>query len=166
VELDLTFFTSVTLGDEITPDKAGEITDTGSVAFLHRIDVDLTKDRDNIPGEIGDIILHSVAWRVPENSMTTDLRDVSILVAPASSTSPDDTDAIPVGSIDLIPAFRTVASTPLTPITAGQAALQKHLTESKFTLYVVGYIEVASPDYLPEGSSTIEIDVHGEIHPR
>ena len=164
VELDLTFFTEMDLGSEVTAEKHDEVYDTGAVAFIHRVDVDLTESNGDLASSVDDVVIQGLAWRVPENTMTADLRDISLLIAPADSESPDT--ATPIATIDRIPAGAVVETTPIATMTVGEMALEKQMKQMHFAVYIVGYIQVDDPANAPTGTSAIEIDVRGEIHRR
>lgn len=165
VELDVTFFTEMDLAREVTTDAALEVgPEGGAVEFLHRVDVDLTEDSDQLSGQVSEVVLNEVNWRIPENTMTSDLHGVSLLVAPLASLSVDDEDVVPLGTIALIPAGTTIKTTTLPTTPTGEAALKQHLTTLQFTLFIQGYVTVDDPEALPIGKSLIEVDAKGEIH--
>ncbi len=165
VELDVTFFTEMDLEKEVPADAAVDVdAEGGAYEFVHRVDVDLTEDSGQLDGQVSQVVLNEVAWRVPENTMTGDLHGITLLVGPLASLGPDDDNIVVLGTIPLVPAGKTINTTELATLPEGEAALKDHLMKMQFTLFVRGYAEIEDPEHLPIGKSLIEVDARGEIH--
>jgi hypothetical protein len=165
VELDVTFFTEMDLEKEVPSDAAVDIdVEGGAYEFLHRVDVDLTEDSDDLSGQVSQVVLKEVSWRVPENTMTGDLHGITLLVGPLASLTADDDSVVTLGTIPLVPAGTLIETTDLDTLPEGEAALKEHLMGMQFTLFVKGYAEIEDPEALPIGKSLIEVDARGEIH--
>ena len=166
VDLDVTFFTEMNLDKELDAATIADIPPVGgSVEFVHRVDVDLTEDADPaLTDNVDDVVLEEIAYRVPENNMTGDLRNVSMLIGPVGTLGPREPGVSTLGVVAHIPAGTVIDTTDLDTTARGEAALTEYLHEMQFTMFVKGYAQVDDPSSPPTGKCLIEVDARGTIH--
>ncbi|MEL6179467.1 MAG: hypothetical protein AAFS10_10960, partial [Myxococcota bacterium] len=115
LDLDVTLFTRVDLEQALQEsglESEAIPAEGGRVPVMYRTEIDLTEDiGDEFNSGSMDLTLESIIYRIPENSTTADLHDVSIVLADAEAQTPEGGDRL--GFMELIPAGTPVADTPL-----------------------------------------------------
>ena len=165
LDLDVTLFTRVeleeALQETVTPEDlpAGG----GRVSVVYKTEIDLTEDiGDEVDGGGVELVLEQLHYRVPENTVTTDMHNVEIVLADAGADSPVGGESL--GFVAIIPARTTVETTPLETDLKGEQALEERLKALTFTVFVLADVDVEpEPAPMPSGEAMIEVDVQAQV---
>lgn len=172
VDLDVTIFSRLNLeqsaqpGTVEIPGEDFEIPeDQRQHVFSQRTDVDLTEDLDaNALNKVDRVILDRLDYRILENQLVADLKEVQIWIGPLDAESPRSPNVYKLGTIASVSAGTDVETTPLPLHSQGFQALTEYLKEGKFVLFIEGKVVLEEIGGDPSGSALIEIDVVGSIH--
>ena len=166
VDLDVTLFDHIDLATQLENHGMDDLpSGGGSKTILRRAEIDLTEDvSDTISGAIDEVFIHELTWRVPENAMNAELRDVTVYIGPFDAQEVTSTDVVELATIDSIKPGEIVDTQRLPATATGILALEKRLLDFKLALFIEAKVPLdeTSPD--PEGIGLIEIDVKASVH--
>lgn len=113
------------------------------------------------------VTIDSVKYAVLANTMTADVPELTVYVAPATVKSPADPAAKPIGKIPTIKAGQTVAASNLIFTATGKADLVAAMSTFKtpFNVLVGSTLEITTTQQVPMGKldASVQITAHAGL---
>lgn len=133
--------------------------------------VDLVMERPELRAFEGqtvlEVVIDDVTYDVTQSSLNIPTPPLTVFVAPASVTDPDDPAAIAVGSIPALAAGETATGATLELSRAGRAELARIMGsyQTPFNVLVAATVAVAAGDPLPTGrlDAVLKIRAHASL---
>jgi hypothetical protein len=114
-----------------------------------------------------DVTVDSISYRVGENTLDTTTPPLTLYVAPASVTSPDDSGAVSIGTIPMVQPAMTLPETDLVMSSEGHDRLVQAMANFRtpFNVLVAADIVLTSGDSIPTGrmTTTLTIRAHAGL---
>ena len=114
-----------------------------------------------------DVTVDSISYRVDENTMDTTTPPLTLYVAPATVTSPDDSGAVAIGTIPMVQPAMTLPMTDLVMTSEGHDRLVLAMANFRtpFNVLVAADIVLTSGDSIPTGrlTTTLTIRAHAGL---
>ena len=166
VDLDVTLFDHVDLTEQLENHTIDTLpTEGGAVEVMRRAELDLSGQLgDDLLGQVDDITIQELSYRVPENSMTTELDAITIYIGPIDALTPKDEGVVELARLNRLSPMTTIETTPLPAGSVGRAGLIYHLLQFKMTMFITATVQVRDPSQMPTGTGLIEIDVKASVH--
>jgi hypothetical protein len=133
--------------------------------------VNLLSDRpslESLANETGvTVTVDSVQYEVTDNTLNIATPPITVYVAPMSATQPTDAGVIAIATIGSVAPKAVTASTNLSFLDGGQAALTAALSDFKdpFNVIVGATIDLAAGDPLPTGKLDATVQINAHAHP-
>lgn len=126
--------------------------------------VDLTEDVDaEMLSSVDAIVLHELAYRVTENSMSVSLKDIKVFLGPGTALTAQDPGVIELVHVPMLTPGSQIDTIEvvLDPLT--QQQLVAHLESMSLSMFIQTEVLIEGQTR-PTGSGFVELDVRATLH--
>jgi hypothetical protein len=146
------------------PNGAGTPVCTAVVSVSVAQAVNFSAEVPSLAGatSLADIRIERIDYAVPSNTLNVDVPPLSLYLAPAGVTDPNDPSAVKFGTVPLIPAMSTASGT-VTPEPNANARLAMFVSNPSVPFAFIGATTVKVPSGTATPTGAVQIVVSGEL---